>query len=79
MTSTTEKTDTQKLSKTKDQQISHGHKLRSPLAPAIHHNLALSLISCMMELKLDRDPPKTQQFLCFQIHHATTTNELKPL
>ena len=43
MTSTTEKTDTQKLSKTKDQQISHGHKLRSPLAPAIHHSMATEL------------------------------------
>jgi hypothetical protein len=45
--------------KTKDRQNSHGHKLRSPLAPAIHHNLASSLISCMMELKLGWDPSKT--------------------
>lgn len=51
-----------------------------PLAPAIHHRFASSLISCTRALTLGEAPSKRQAFLCFQIHHATnTTNELNPL
>ena len=58
----------------------HGHMLRSPLAPAAHHSLASSLISCIMTSNLGEVPSKTQPFLCFRIHQDTsTTKELKPL
>ena len=58
----------------------HGHMLRSPLAPAAHHSLASSLISCIMTSNLGEVPSKTQPFLCFHIHQDTsTTKELKPL
>jgi hypothetical protein len=56
-----------------------GHMKLKPFGPAMHHILALSLMSCMILGAHGDAPSKTHALRSFHKHHTTRmTSELKP-